>query len=403
MPVDFIRRFLQLQSASGLLLLIATGLAMICANTPGLDGLYEALLAAPMELRVGALELKKNFLLVVNDGLMAIFFLLVALEIKRELLDGELTRDKIALPAFGALGGIVLPALIYVAINRGDPVAKHGWAIPSATDIAFSLGVLSVLGSRVPTSLRIFLMSLAVLDDLAAIVIIAVFYTDHLSTTALTRAIIGLAILVILNRLNVQRLAAYMLVGVIMWICVLKSGVHATLAGVALGFTIPIQSTRPWENEEPPLKKLEHLLHPWVSYLILPLFAFANAGISFAGMSTSILTQPVTLGIALGLVVGKTFGVCGASLLAVKLKLATLPLGVRSIDMLGMGAVAGIGFTMSLFIGMLAFEGVDPKYAVATRVGVLGGSAISSFLGLILLSSTLPRSSGATAPTPARH
>lgn len=394
----FVKRFLELPSASGILLLLATVLAMACANTAGIADLYAGLLATPFELRIGSLELKKNFLLVINDGLMAIFFLLVAMEIKRELLEGELTRDKIALPAFGALGGIVLPALIYMFITRSDPTARAGWAIPSATDIAFSLGVLSVLGRRVPTSLRIFLMSLAVLDDLAAIAIIATFYAGNLFMPALIQALIGLGVLILFNRMNVTRLAVFMVVGVVMWVCVLKSGVHATLAGVALGFTIPIRcgvargAGLPQVGADSPLRALEHALHPWVNYLILPLFAFANAGVSFAGVTAGIFTAPVTLGISLGLICGKTLGVFAASLLAVKLRLATLPVGVRPVDMLGMGALAGIGFTMSLFIGTLAFQQSALEYSVATRVGVLGGSTISAILGLILLAITLKRS-----------
>ncbi len=389
-PTDAIARFLELEAAGGILLLAASGLALLVANVPGLAGWYQSFLDVPIEIRLGRLELNKNVLLVINDGLMAVFFLLVGLEIKREALEGELASpSRLALPALAALGGVVLPGAIYAWLNWGDPVSVKGWAIPAATDIAFSLGVLSLLGSRVPLSLKVFLTTVAVVDDLAAIVIIALLYTSQLSVTALLLGVGGLVVLVILNRLKVKRLGAYFLVGAIMWVCVLKSGVHATLAGVALGLAIPLRVEN--EHGESLLRHLEHLLHPWVAFLILPLFAFANAGVSFQGVSGGALFGPITLGIAGGLCLGKPVGVFGCAALIVKTGLARLPQGVNWPMMFAVGLLAGIGFTMSLFIGMLAFEGAGAQYAVATRVGVFGASIISAIAGFLVLRKVLPR------------
>jgi len=391
-----IRWFLGLQAAGGILLLGATVLALLAANLPGLEALYQAFLELPIEIKLGALELKKNVLLVINDGLMAVFFLLVGLEIKREMLEGELASvRRVALPGFAALGGILAPAGIYAAINWSDAAALRGWAIPAATDIAFSLAMLSLLGTRVPLSMKVFLTALAVLDDLAAIVIIAIFYTENLAVGALYAALGGVAALIVLNRAGVKALTPYMLVGLLMWVCVLKSGVHATLAGVALGLAIPMRGRG--GDDHSPLRTLEHALHPWVAYLILPLFAFGNAGISFSGVSASALTGPVTLGIAGGLVVGKAFGVYLFARAICALGGASLPTGTSWASMFGVSLLTGIGFTMSLFIGMLAFEGLAAEFAVATRIGVLGGSFVAAVLGLIVLHLTLPAASAAPA------
>jgi NhaA family Na+:H+ antiporter len=399
-PANAIRRFLELQAAGGILLLAASGVALLVANIPGLAGWYQYFLDVPIEIKLGGLELNKNVLLVINDGLMAIFFLLVGLEIKREALEGELASPgRLALPAFAALGGVALPGAIYAWMTWGDPVATKGWAIPAATDIAFSLGVLSLLGTRVPLSLKVFLTTVAVVDDLAAIVIIALLYTSQLSLTALLFGIGGLVILVILNRLRVKHLGAYFLVGAIMWICVLKSGVHATLAGVALGLAIPLKVQN--DRGESLLRHLEHMLHPWVAFVILPLFAFANAGVSFKGVSSEVLFGPITLGITAGLCLGKPVGVFACSVLIVRTGLARLPKGVTWSMIAGVGLLAGIGFTMSLFIGMLAFEGQGVQHGVATRTGVFGASIISAIAGFLVLRMILHRSAATDQRPPA--
>lgn len=376
-------------SIGGLLLMLSATLAMVLANSPW-SSLYDRLLDTPMLFQLGELTLAKPLLLWINDGLMAVFFLLIGLEVKRELLAGRLSSpSQVALPAFAALGGMLVPALAYLALNHGDPIAREGWAIPAATDIAFALGVLALLGDRVPSSLKIFLLALAILDDLGAIVIIALFYTGDLSTTALTVASITLTAMVVLNRLGVRTLTPYTLLGLVLWVAVLKSGVHATLAGVAMAFTIPLGSP---EKEGvdlavSPLEWLEHALHPWVMFLIVPVFAFANAGVSLAGLSFDALLEPVTLGIILGLVVGKQIGVFGFSWLAVTLGLAKRPVGAGWMHVWGVALLCGIGFTMSLFIGALAFEHVQSEsYLVANRLGILGGSLISALLGAVVLS-----------------
>ncbi len=359
----------------------AAALALITDNSP-LSALYRALLDAPVMLRIGAFELNKTLLLAINDGLMAVFFLLIGLEIKREILLGELsTRDQALLPVLAAIGGMVVPAAIYALINAGDPTALRGWAIPAATDIAFALGVLALLGSRVPTSLKVFLLALAIIDDLGAIVIIAVFYTANLSFGALSMALIGVATLAIFNRSGIKRIAPYILMGVLIWVFVLKSGIHATLAGVVVGLAIPISADG--GEEDSPLHRLEHTLHPWVAYAILPVFAYANAGVSFSGMSLAGFLQPVPLGIMLGLVLGKPIGIFGATWLAVRAKLCRLPAGATWLHVLGVGLLGGIGFTMSLFIGMLAFP--DPSYAASIRLGVLGGSVLAAISGYLVL------------------
>jgi NhaA family Na+:H+ antiporter len=354
----------------------------VIADNSRLAPWYDALLDLPVSVRIGSLVLDKPLLLWINDGLMAVFFLLVGLEIKREFLEGELSsRSQAILPFGAAISGMLVPAAIYAVLNRHDPVAVHGWAIPSATDIAFALGVLSLLGSRVPLGLKVFLTAVAVLDDLGAIVVIATFYTDQLSATALSLAIVALAFLFLLNRAGVIRLAAYLLVGVVLWVCVLKSGVHATLAGVAVGLAIPLRGAGP--SGPSPLRDLEHALHPWVTYGIMPLFAFANAGISFEGLTVERLAAPVPLGIAAGLFVGKQLGIVGAVALLVRLKLAALPPGATWPMVYGVALLCGIGFTMSLFIGTLAFD--DAQHAVDVRLGVIVGSLLSASVGYLVL------------------
>lgn len=382
------QEFLRLESASGLILIAMLVLAMLLANSPLADW-YNALLGTPMSIRVGALEIAKPLLLWINDGLMAVFFLLIGLEVKREMIEGQLSsRSQLALPGLAALGGLVLPALIYVWINRGDADALNGWAVPAATDIAFALGILSLAGQRVPVSLKLFLTTLAILDDLAAILIIAIFYSTDLSLISLLLAVVMLAVLFVLNRLDVMRLGAYIVVGVILWVLVLKSGVHATLAGVALAFAIPLRVEK---KEMPsPLLHLEHMLHPWVAFGIMPVFAFANAGVSLAGITLSTLLSPVPLGIALGLFVGKQVGVFGFSWLSIKMGLARLPDNSSWWQLYGTAVLCGIGFTMSLFIGSLAFEHRGLDYASAARLGILVGSLLSAVTGYAILRAVGP-------------
>jgi len=371
--------FVHHESAAGIFLLAAAILALLLANTP-LAGLYDALFDTPVSVRIGALALDKPLLLWINDGLMAVFFLLVGLEIKRELVIGELsTPSQAMLPGIAAIGGMVVPALIYIALNAGNDAALKGWAIPSATDIAFAVGVLTLLGPRVPASLKIFLLALAIIDDLGAIVIIALFYTSHLSLPALGLAAVGILALVALNRRGVTRIAPYVVVGVFMWVCVLKSGVHATLAGVATAFAIPLS-----EGHEPgPSERLEHALHPWVTFAILPLFAFANAGVSLAGVTLGKLAGPIPLGIAAGLFIGKQVGILGFTWAAVGLNLGSRPEGASWAQVYGVAILGGIGFTMSLFIGMLAFP--EPAFAADIRIGVLVGSLLSAVAGYAVL------------------
>jgi len=371
-------RFFQLEAASGLLLIAAAVLALIINNSP-LSYLYSGLLDVPVAVQVGALNIAKPLLLWINDGLMALFFLLIGLEVKREVVNGHLSKpSQIVLPATAAIGGMVVPALIYWFINREDPAAVAGWAIPTATDIAFALGVLALLGKRVPVSLKLFLMTLAIIDDLGAIVVIALFYSGTLSSVSLLLAAACLVVLVAMNRLGVVKLGPYMVVGLILWVCVLKSGVHATLAGVALALCIPLRTRN---AETSPLLALEHALHPWVAYAILPLFAFANAGVSLAGMTVESFTHPVPMGIAVGLLLGKTAGVFGLTWAAVKLRLAALPAGASWGQLLGVAILCGIGFTMSLFVGSLAFVPGSSEYAGMDRMGILTGSFFAAVIG----------------------
>ena len=371
-------RFFQLEAASGLLLIAAAVLALIINNSP-LSYLYGGLLDVPVAVQVGALNIAKPLLLWINDGLMALFFLLIGLEVKREVVDGHLSKpSQVILPATAAVGGMVVPALIYWFINRDNPAAVAGWAIPTATDIAFALGVLALLGKRVPVSLKLFLMTLAIIDDLGAIIVIALFYSGTLSSVSLLLAAACLLVLVAMNRLGVIKLGPYMIVGLILWVCVLKSGVHATLAGVALAFCIPLRTRN---AESSPLLALEHALHPWVAYAILPIFAFANAGVSLAGMTVDSFTHPVPMGITVGLLLGKTVGVFGLTWVAVKLRLAALPAGAGWGQILGVAILCGIGFTMSLFVGSLAFAPGSSEYAGMDRMGILTGSFFAAVIG----------------------
>jgi NhaA family Na+:H+ antiporter len=373
--------FFHHEAAGGLVLLAAAVAALIASNS-ALAWLYDGFLDTPVGVRVGPLALDKPLLLWINDGLMAIFFFLVGLEIKRELLSGELsTFGQAALPTVAAVGGMAVPALIYVAINWGDAAALRGWAIPSATDIAFAVGALALLGPRIPSSLKIFLLALAILDDLGSIVIIALFYTEHLSGLSLALASAGIVVLWTLNARGIARLAPYALTGVFIWVCVLKSGVHATLAGVVVALAIPM--SRNLESEPSLLEQLEESLHPWVAFAVLPLFAFANAGVSLHGLSLAKLMEPIPLGIAAGLFLGKTVGIFAAAWMAVASGLAAKPEGATWAQVLGVAMLGGIGFTMSLFVGMLAFP--DPAQAAPLRLGVLAGSLVSAIAGYLVL------------------
>lgn len=383
MIARYIEKFLHLESATGVLLIVSTVLAMIAVNSP-ISHLYDALLDIPVELRFGTFGIDKPLLLWINDGLMAMFFFLVGLELKREVLDGELSEPaRVILPVVAAVGGMAVPAAIYSAINWDNAAAIKGWAIPSATDIAFALGVLSLVGSRVPNSLKLFLMTLAIVDDLGAIVIIALFYTADLSVTSLLVAAGALAFLFYLNRSGVLAHAPYLLVGIVLWAAVLKSGVHATLAGVLIAMFIPYRR-QPGENLTQ-LEKLEDDLHPAVSFGILPLFAFANTGISLDGLGLDMILHPVPLGIAAGLFLGNQLGVFGFAWIAVKLGVARLPSGAGWAHLYGVSLLCGIGFTMSLFISSLAFEQSGVGLGVDDRLGIMLGSLLSAAAGFTVL------------------
>ena len=383
MALKTIREYLRHESAGGILLLVAAVAAMVMVNSPARP-LYDALLNVMVEIRVGEFGIAKPLLLWVNDGLMAMFFFLVGLEIKREVLRGELSNPaRVGLPVIAAAGGMLVPAAIYALINHDHADAMNGWAIPCATDIAFSLGVLALLGSRVPRGLKLFLLTLAIADDLGIIVIIAVYYTSDLSLISLLAAAAALAVLYFMNRRGMMNITPYLIVGLVLWTAVLKSGVHATLAGVLLAFFIPLRT--PAGIQVSPLEQLEHDLQPTVAYGILPLFAFANTGVSLQGMSVQSLLQPVPLGIALGLFLGKQAGVFGISWAAVKLGVAKLPEGVNWLQMYGVALLCGVGFTMSLFVSSLAFEQVGSSHAVYDRLGILCGSLMSAVVGYIVL------------------
>jgi NhaA family Na+:H+ antiporter len=377
-----VQEFIKLETSGGVVLMIAAIFAMIIANTP-LSAIYDLILGTYIKVGIGNFEIAKPAILWINDGLMAIFFFLVGLEIKREVLAGELSSfDKAILPIMAAIGGMAVPGIIFAIINWGTPENLNGWAIPTATDIAFALGILALIGSRAPIALKIFLLAIAIIDDLGAIVIIAIFYTSELSINALAISMLGFAAAVVLNRMGIQRTAPYLLVGIVMWVFVLKSGVHATLAGVLIAFTIPLKAK---DGDEALLYKMEHGLHPWVAFLILPIFAFANAGVNFTGIGIDDLLQPLTLGIAVGLFLGKQIGVFLATWIGVKSGIARLPENVSWKHVYGVACLTGVGFTMSLFIGSLAFTTADVMNAV--RLGVVLGSVLSGIIGYLLLKS----------------
>ena len=386
--ISSIRRFITSESAGGLVLALAAVAALTVANST-LGPAYREFIGLRGEVRIGNdwLVLSKPLLLWVNDLWMAVFFFVVGLEIKREVLGGELdTVKKALLPASASLGGMAVPALIYAALNFGDALALRGWAIPMATDIAFALGILMLLGSRVPVSLKVFLTAVAIIDDLGAIIVIAVFYTDHLSMPMLAAAGGGALLLLLLNQWRVSSVGPYVVIGLFIWVCVYKSGIHATLAGVVTAMAIPLRD----DDGGSPLQTAENTLHPWVAFGVLPMFAFVNAGVNLQGVSLGTLAQGIPLGIALGLVVGKAIGVFGASWLLIRITGAGLPAGASTRQFMGVCVLCGIGFTMSLFIGGLAFAGQDPSYETQVKLGVLGGSLIAGLLGVALLLSARP-------------
>lgn len=376
---DMIRDFFKMESAGGILLVIAAAIAMVIANSAMGEG-YQAFL----HTYVFGMSVSHW----INDGLMAVFFLLIGLEVKRELLEGALkSRETAIFPAIAAVGGMLAPALIYVAFNFNDPAAIQGWAIPAATDIAFALGIMALLGKRVPVSLKVFLLALAIIDDLGVVVIIALFYSSDLSTIALTIGFIMTGVLFMLNAKHVTKLSIYLVAGLILWIAVLKSGVHATLVGVVIGFAIPLKGNK---GEHSPLKHLEHALHPYVAFAILPVFAFANAGISLQGVSLAGLTSMLPLGVALGLFLGKPLGIFSFSWAAVKLGVAKLPEGINFKHIFAVSVLCGIGFTMSIFISSLAFGQANEAYDTYARLGILMGSTTAALLGYSLLRLSLP-------------
>ena len=382
-----IKNFLKLESSGGILLFTAAILAIICANT-SVQSVYFDFLQTQVVLKVGAFAIDKPLLMWINDGFMAVFFVLVGLEVKREMFEGSLSSvRKASLPAFAAFGGMIVPALIYYFINHHDPELVRGWAIPMATDIAFALGIVALLSKQVPLPLKMFLLALAIIDDIGAIVVIAIFFSHEMSTPALIVASLAIITLFTMNRYKVVSMIHYLIVGSILWASVLKSGVHATLAGVIIGFAIPLRG----KNGETPLYHLEHILAPWCSFVILPLFAFANAGVSFDGMSLEKLTSPVPLGIAFGLFIGKPVGVFLFSYVAVLLRLASLPQGVNFKQIFAIAVLCGIGFTMSVFIAGLAF-GADnndgSNMLPLAQLGILIGTNLSAVLGYILLKAT---------------
>ena len=375
-----LQAFMRMEASAGLILMAMTVIALIVANT-GFAGLYESSLATNIRVGIGDFEISKPALLWINDGLMAIFFFLVGLEIKREVLQGELANfDKALLPILAAIGGMAVPGLIFAWLNWDSAETLRGWAIPAATDIAFALGILALLGTRAPTALKVFLLAIAIIDDLGAIAIIAVFYSADLSVNSLTFSLLAFATAVALNRMGVKRFTPYFVLGIIMWVCVLKSGVHATLAGVLIAMAIPLKKE---DGEKALLHRVEHELHPWVAFLILPIFAFANAGVSLSGLSLADLLQPLPLGIAAGLFFGKQIGVFGLTFAACKLGFTKLPAGVSWYQIYGVACLTGVGFTMSLFIGSLAFESAELMNAV--RLGVLSGSILSGLVGYLVL------------------
>ena len=375
--------FLDLEAAGGIILIVAALTALILANTP-LSVYYDLLLSTPVAVQIGNLEIAKPLLLWINDGLMAIFFFLVGLELKRELVEGELSKpENLLMPAIGAIGGILVPGLIYTWLNWGDDVAMQGWAIPTATDIAFALGILSLLGSRIPLSVKIFLTSLAIFDDVAAIIIIAIFYTDNISTLALYFVVLCLPLLLYLNLRGTDSKFPFIFIGTLMWIAMLKSGIHATLTGVIVALFIPLRC--PEGSKDSMLKSLEHDLHGTVAFIVLPLFAFANAGISLTNVGSEQLLHPVPMGIALGLFLGKQIGIFSLCWIAIRLGITKLPDGMTYGSLYGTAALCGIGFTMSLFIGSLAFEATGVNNVFDERLGIIIGSVISGIVGYLML------------------
>lgn len=378
---NIIRQFLRQEAAGGIILIVAAVIALMMANSP-LQGAYQGFLNLPVMVKISSLEIAKPLLLWINDGLMAIFFLVVGLEVKRELMQGSLAgRDKAVFPAIAALGGMLAPALIYLLFNGGDDIARQGWAIPAATDIAFALGVMALLGNRVPTSLKVFLLALAIIDDLGVIVIIALFYTHEVSLAALGVAAAAIAVLALMNWRGVSKTSIYMIVGLVLWVAILKSGVHATLAGVIVGFMIPLKV----KKGPSPSETLEHEMHPWVAFLILPLFAFANAGVSLEGVSLNGLASLLPMGIAAGLFIGKPLGIFIFSWLAVKSGIARLPEDIGFKQVFAVSVLCGIGFTMSIFIASLAFSGADEAFSTYSRLGILLGSTAAALVGYALL------------------
>lgn len=383
--VQLIQRFLKLESSGGILLLFSAAVAMLLANSP-LSSQYNDFLNLPVSLQIGSFSINKTLIHWINDGFMAVFFVLVGMEVKKELFEGALSSYQQAIfPAIAAVGGMIVPALVYWFIAKQDPSLANGWAIPMATDIAFALGIMALLSKQVPLPLKIFLLALAIIDDLGAIVVIALFFSRELSVQALIFSGISILTLVLLNRFRVSALCAYMVVGAILWASVLKSGVHATLAGVIIGFCIPLKG----KKGERPLHDFEHILAPWSSFVILPLFAFANAGVSFDGIDVSMISSPLLLAIACGLIIGKPVGVFGFSYISVKLGLAKLPDGINFKQIFSVAVLCGIGFTMSMFLASLAFD-ADAGESVNTlsRLGILLGSTVSATLGYLFLKQT---------------
>ncbi|MBN3215026.1 Na+/H+ antiporter NhaA [Pectobacterium polaris] len=386
--ITMIRRFIRLDAAAGVMLMMATVLAIAFANWSVTAAGYQQFLMMPVEMRFGALEINKNLLLWINDGLMAIFFLLIGLEVKRELVEGSLaSRQQAMLPLAAAVGGMVFPALLFLLFNANDEVTRAGWAIPAATDIAFAIGVLTLLGKRVPAGLKVFLLALAIIDDLGAILIIALFYTQQIFWPALGGAVLAIAALAYMNRQQVGKTSAYLLVGIVLWVCILKCGVHATLAGVIVGFFIPLRTSN---GESSPATTLEHGLQTWVAFLIIPLFAFANAGIVLQGIVLEKLFSPLSLGIAAGLLIGKPLGITLFSWLTIRLGYASLPAGVCFSQIVAVSVLCGIGFTMSIFITLLAFSGGDAELITYAKLGILLASGLAALLGYLALRGVLP-------------
>ncbi|MBA0183932.1 Na+/H+ antiporter NhaA [Pectobacterium versatile] len=394
--ITMIRRFIRLDAAAGVMLMMATVLAIAFANWSVTAAGYQQFLMMPVEMRFGALEINKNLLLWINDGLMAIFFLLIGLEVKRELVEGTLaSRQQAMLPLAAAVGGMIFPALLFLLFNANDEVTRAGWAIPAATDIAFAIGVLTLLGKRVPAGLKVFLLALAIIDDLGAILIIALFYTQQIFWPALGGAVLAIATLAYMNRQQVGKTSAYLLVGIVLWVCILKCGVHATLAGVIVGFFIPLRTSN---GESSPATTLEHGLQTWVAFLIIPLFAFANAGIVLQGIVLEKLLSPLSLGIAAGLLIGKPLGITLFSWLTIRLGYARLPAGVCFSQIVAVSVLCGIGFTMSIFITLLAFSGGDAELITYAKLGILLASGLAALLGYLALRGVLPTLDKAVQP-----